>query len=82
MAILEIEYHWIDALARRRRGKNAQPARVIVCDQCGLEGILPSQLHRTLYRVGDSATYICEIHAILARRRAPTPEFLKVVPRA
>ena len=88
MAILEIEHHWIDALARRRRGKNTSPVRVLVCDQCGIEGLLPKQLHSTLHAYdvpwkGRPITkYLCEIHMMLKKGRPQTPEFRGVVPRA
>ena len=44
------------------------------CDACATERIYP-MLHDTLYKVDGTEIHLCEMHAILARRRPPTPGF-------
>lgn len=81
MAILEVAVHWIDELARRRRGKTPKASRMLMCDTCANDGLFPpNQLHDTLYKVTETA-YLCEVHAIVVKHRPPTPEFLRYVKR-
>jgi len=88
MAILEVEHHWITELVREHQSKRTTPMRVTVCDQCGLDGLLPNQLHKTLYAydvplAGRPITkYLCEVHMILKGGRPPTPEFIRAVRNA
>lgn len=54
--------------------KIGRQVSLVYCDNCAAERLYP-MLHDTLYRVGESAVYLCEIHAILAKRREETPGF-------
>jgi len=58
-----------------------QQVSQVYCDQCASERIYP-MLHETLYRVGDSQIMLCELHAILAKRRPPTPGFREALEKA
>ena len=81
MAILEIQPHWITELVRRKQGKSVSSTRLVVCDGCVQEG-LQGQLHGTLDRVGDTHVYLCEVHQIMAGRKAPTLQFRQALEKA
>ena len=68
-------------LLERGRTRYGQHILQTVCDGCVRED-LPGQLHGTLYRVDDTHVYWCEVHQIIAGRKAPTLQFRQAVERA
>ena len=68
------------ALLERGRTQYGQHILQTVCDGCVREG-LQGQLHGTLYRVDDTHV-LCEVHQIIAGRKAPTLQFRQAVERA
>ena len=68
-------------LMERGRTRYGQHILQTVCDGCVREG-LQGQLHGTLYRVDDTHSYLCEVHQIIAGRKAPTLQFRQAVERA
>ena len=65
-------------LGRSRRGHQISQ---VYCDQCATDKIYP-MLSETLYRVGPLQVMLCELHAILAQRRPPTPGFREALEKA
>lgn len=69
------------ALLELDRDKHGHHVSRVVCDQCGIDGVLPKQLHSTLYKV-NRALYYCETHMILAGLRPVTPNFVCAIQKA
>lgn len=63
------------------RTKHGHQVSEVYCDACATEKIYP-MLHKTLYKVEGTALHLCEIHAILARRRPETPGFAEALIKA
>lgn len=66
------------ALLHVHKSKYGHNVSKLVCDQCGIDGLLPKQLHRTLYKVNE-VQWACETHMILAELRAVTPDFIRAL---
>ena len=69
------------ALMGRGRSRYGQHILQTICDGCVQEG-LQGQLHGTLYRDGNTHVYLCEVHQIMAGRKAPTLQFRQAVEKA
>jgi hypothetical protein len=62
------------ALGRLGIDKIGRQISVVYCDNCVAEWFYP-MLHTTLYRMGKTSIYLCELHAIFEKRRVETPGF-------
>lgn len=63
------------------RTRHGHRVSLVYCDACATEQIHP-MLHDTMYKVEGTEMYLCEMHAILARRRPPTPMFEEALLKA